>query len=331
MFDAYEFRKLWLDPPPLRAVLAKRLSLAKILLNEKSVKIPLEHGAVLHIPNLGDFFEIVQRSTLEGPAGEFIEAMADINIRKGLTLMGNFLTSGHIHADKAIKVGIDGQATYRFPFQEIFKGTMLGQWMHYKERRAECINVFDSRAGSRKLRLLRLHLIRYLHENAREARSLEVTAEDCIAIFSRLGASESKILSVLNTLMSNGLVRNSTADQITSDSTIFLTRNGGYYSKFLSASFPYVEACMIDTAIEDEEKWQELADLTAAIENENNISNRMILREERMVSFLGYLNSLEIEALVSLQEDYLASIPLISERVLRQVAQAVVSAHRHYN
>jgi len=72
-FNAYELRKLWLDPPPFRPVLSSRLYLFPKDSEGKSAKIALANGMQLVVPDLGVFFEIVQRSVLQGPAGEYIE------------------------------------------------------------------------------------------------------------------------------------------------------------------------------------------------------------------------------------------------------------------
>jgi GTPase SAR1 family protein len=97
-FDAYELRKLWLDPPPFKAVLSNRLIYSKKILQKKFAKIYLHNGMAIDVPDLSVFFDIVQRSILQGPAGDFIDYLSDLNIRRGLKLVTNFLTSGHIQA-----------------------------------------------------------------------------------------------------------------------------------------------------------------------------------------------------------------------------------------
>lgn len=175
VFDAYELRKLWLDPPPFRQVLSTRLDYSRRHLSGRVAKIPTSGGAQLDVPDLGEFFDIVKDSILSGETGSFVDAMADVNIRRGLSIVTNFLTSGHIQADRAIGTYITrGDRRFRFPFHEVFKGGMLAQWRHFREDRTDCVNLFDARLGARRLRLLRLHLLRYLMLHARHRDSLEV-------------------------------------------------------------------------------------------------------------------------------------------------------------
>lgn len=329
-FDAFELRKLWLDPPPFKTVLSKRLSYSRKILENVPASIDTRSGAHIIVPDLSVFFEIVQRSVLTSEAGDFIDAISDVNIRKGLTLVTNFLTSGHIQADRAIKSYLSGQHDYQFPFHEIFKGTMLGQWKHYKEDRAECINLFDSRLGAKSLRLLRLYLLKYLRINAQDQNKIEVPAIKCVELFSKSGASEVQILTTLNLLYRFGYIRNISAEDISIDSTIAITRSGSYISKYLNKKLSYVEACMHDTAIEDSNVWNDLIDITEQIEFEHDIPTRVQMREERVEIFTNYLLSLESKFLELSGGQYLAAIGRIKQAVLSEARAAYYAAFKNY-
>jgi hypothetical protein len=330
-FNAYELRKLWLDPPPFKAVLSSRLSYSKIILKGKSAKLVLGNGMQLSVPDLSIFFDIVQRSILHDQSGDYIEAMADLNIRKGLTMVTNFLTSGHINGDRAIQVYLEeGDGKYRFPFHEIFKGTILGQWRHFREDRTEGVNIFDARLGSRQTRLLRLILINYLMSRAQHEATVETRVLDCVEIFSKLGASEGQLISCIAVLAKRGLVRNVAAEDINSNSTIILTRNGGFYSKILSRRHIYVEECMFDTAIDNSNVWNTLYEITMAIDEQANIVKRWKLRLERTDHFTNYLCDLEDQAIELMgNPTQFASTKQIREAVLNEANEALDKTRRY--
>ena len=332
-FDAYELRKLWLDPPPFRTVLSSRLTYSRKILQGKSAQIYLSNGIMLKVDDLSVFFDIVQRSTLQGSAGEYIECVSDLNIRKGLNLITNFLTSGHIQADRAISSYLKGNTRYYFPFHEIFKGTMLGQWRHYKEDRSDCLNLFDSRLGYHKTRLLRMHILMHLTFCARHRESIEVSVEDCILLFSKTGASEENIITTMKYLQKNALIRSTSANEIDNFETVVATRSGGYYAKTLSHSFPYIEACMLDTSIDDLDTWNELSELTSRIENESgNIVNRMRLRSDRLKLFLDYLLNIENAAMDQLHNhEHIRAIPSIQNESLQEAQLAIEKSKRNYS
>ncbi len=331
-FNAYELRKLWLDPPPFRSVLSKRLAYSRSILKQKSTKVTFENGMQLVVPDLGVFFEIVQRSVLRGPAGEYIEDMSDLNIRRGLTLITSFLTSGHIQADRALKAYIEGETRYYFPFHEVFKGTALGQWKHYKEARAECLNLFDSRTGVKRTRLLRLGVLAHLMARAEHENTLEVAVSECVDLFASCGASERDVIEVLTLLQDNGLVRTATAEAVAPQERVVITRSGGYYLRRLCRTFVYVEQCMMDTAIEDPAVWKELCALTHDAENESSIPKRMQTRRRRLAAFMDYLGNLEGIMITdeTSDVDHLRVIDEISKEVLKDADEAVSKASRYY-
>lgn len=330
VFNAYELRKFWIDPPPLKSVISSRLTYSKKILAGRSARIEFQNGIVLNVQDLSFFFDIVQKSILGGDAGDYVDAVAGGDIRKGLTLVRNFLTSGHIEADRALKQYVnEGDKSYTFPFHEIFKGTMLGQWQHFREDRAECINLYDSRLGSRKLRLMRLHLLEELLIKAYSEESVEVPVRHCVEMASRMGASEAQVISTLQFLSANGLVRNVTAEEVSGDSTVVLTRTGGYYTRNLSARFVYTEECMFDTAIEDEATWLQLCDLTDQIENEKSVGSRLKQRRARIEVFADYLAALDDDAWKLTGSTRASPMVSIRERVLLDADDAVASALRY--
>lgn len=322
-FDAYELRKLWLDPPVFKAVLSARLSYSRSILKDKTARVTLQNGIHVDVDDLSKFFDIVQRSVLHGQAGDFISSFADTNIRKGLELITNFLTSGHIQADRAIQKYLAGQTTYFFPNHEIFKGTMLNQWRYYKEGRAECVNLFDSRMGSKKLRIVRLAILTYLSNRARSTDTMEVPVQDCVNLFSQLGMSEEQIIDCLNQLVANRIIRTITAEAIEKNSTIVLTRCGGYYIQYLCTTLSYVEACLLDTAIDGANHWAELSDLTLRIEQSHDITGRLELRVKRIKLFMEYLKELETNALENIPDKHVfSSIDRITKVVVDEAERA---------
>ena len=84
---------------------------------------------------------------------------------------------------------------------------MLGQWRHFREDRAECINLFDARIGIRILRLLRLQILKYLMLWARNKDSLEVPVQELVDALGLLGTSAETIIDTIHVLRREGLIR----------------------------------------------------------------------------------------------------------------------------
>ena len=332
IFNAFELKKLWLDPPPFRDILSKRLSYSRFILTNQKARLELANSSILNIPDLGIFFDIVQSSILNPQNSKFLESLSDRNIRKGITLVRNFLTSGHIQADKGIRNYIQGDSTFKFPYHELFKGAMLGQWKHFKEERSEAVNIYDARLGSRNLLLVRLLLLKYLHLKAFDDKTVEVEIQELIEKFSSLGASENAIIRALNELNKAGLVNSNDSSLVTRNSIVYLTVSGGYYVVFLSKRFVYLEAILHDTAIFDSAVWSELVELSQQIEQEHNIIKRLELRVARCGLFIDYLIGIEKDSLVRLGNfKFLEHLESVKETVQDQMSVALRNARKRYS
>ena len=292
--NAYEFKKMWLDPPPIRDVLKKRLNYASKVVKNKKASITIE-SATFIIPDLGVFFEMVQSGVLDGRAGEFIEYISGNNVRYGLDIVKNFLVSGHTSAEKSIRNYI-AREWEGFPFGEIFRGSMLGQWKYYSERRSECVNIFESHLHARMLKLLRYHCLKVLGERAKLKETANTSVLDMIKLFSRGGCSEDQLILTLEHLRGRGLIRSTDTRPVQNKSIVAITRSGAYYINMLCASLDYAESCMYDTVIEDGDTWNVLSELTRDM-GRGNISNyqKRLKRHERIKKFMKYIESVDID------------------------------------
>jgi len=332
IFDAYELRKLWLDPPPFSEVLSRRLKYSRVLLDQKEARISTSGGSHIVVEDLGVFFDIVKESLLSGTSGYFLNSISDLNIRRGLNLVNNFLTSGHIQADRALKIYLeDGDRRFKFPFHEVFKGTLLGQWRHFREDRSDLLNLFDSRIGSSNLRLLRLHILKFLYNRANRKETIETPFGLVYSEFCPAGLSPENVDLIIERLQKEGLIKVLSHDLPKNEQILVITRCGGYYIEFLSKRLVYVEECMYDTSIDDTKVWGALSELTNEIEHEHDVPKRMKTRKERMEVFLEYLISVESNWAKLHPNTDLIMVESIKEKVLAETDHAVSQSERWYS
>jgi hypothetical protein len=128
------------------------------------------------------------------------------------------------------------------------------------------------------------------------------------------------------------MVRTITAEDVEEDSSVVLTRCGGYCYKYLCSQFPYIEACIMDTAIDEGDVWEELSSLTQRIEKCSSIPERMSLRVTRAKAFLDYAFQLETSALDRFPEDSpIRTMKRIRKDVLEEAEKALEKARKHYS
>lgn len=302
IFNAYELRKFWIDPPPFREVLSKRLKFAGSVLKDKKGTVTFQNMP-LQVLDLSIFFDIASSTLLHGSSARFIESIADGNIRKGLNLVSNFLTSAHIQADRSLYNYLSGGVLKDLPFHEVYKGCVLGPWKYYKEERAEVINIFNS-GYSKSLLFLRAHILNLLYRRAMDKSTIETKLTTIVETFSKFGASEFQIFNCLNYLIKNNLIRDINSREIDIESSIYIATAGAYYISYLANNFEYLESVMIETPIFNEEVWSQLYLNNEEVRLENNIVAKVIKRTHRMRTFFSYLEEVEREVLddVGLQD-----------------------------
>lgn len=330
IFNAYELKRFWIEAPSFKEILSKRLHYAKKVLEGESAEIELPNGAKLRVDDLSIFFNIVQKSLLNEQNGQFLEYLSDRNPRKGISYIQNFLSSAHIQANKAIQNYVQGEASFIFPYHEVFKGCMLSQWRYYKEKHSDAINIFDSGIHSKNLQLIRLHILHLLYQYSKTENTVEVDTNIIIKTISRFGISEDKIIELLGKLVKNQLIL-SNNDQI-NNPQYSLTLTGGYYLNILCRKMVYIESVLYDTSILDSSWFEKLSNQTLAIEQEYNPADRLVLRKDRIETFMDYLVIIED---IAIDENdklmHLNMIKQIKSAVLIECEVAIRKSLRYNN
>lgn len=291
-FDAFQFDSLYVDPPPVSAVLSRRLSYAKRVLQGRSAEVTTEGGIKLRVKDLSAIFDIVSSSLLAEKAGYMLEVMSGNDVRRGLHLVREFLASGHTTSDRAIQSYLaDGK--YQFPPHEVFRGAVLEQRKYYAEEESLLPNVYDSHLGTHNFQLLRLHLLSGLVDMAATDVFEGHPVEDLISDFHRIGISDTDLMQVLATLVDFKVINTTDGLALSSTSKVYPTRFAGYILRELCKQFAYNDFCVIDTPIYDEEIWNRLAQLTDEIEFSRDTYSRVQSRMERIKVFFEYIDRIE--------------------------------------
>lgn len=330
IFNAFELKKFWLDPPPFREVLSKRLKYAGSILKNKKAILPFGNMN-LNIEDLSVFFEIAHSSVLKENAARFIECISDGDIRKGISLVSSFLTSGHIQANRALQNYIMQQVIRPLPFHEVFKGSSLGQWKYYKEDRAEIINILNSGYNSISQQFLRIYLLSFLFNRAKDKNTTDTPVSLLIETFSQIGSSENHICNTLEFLRKNKLINSIDSSPILNNSIVHITLSGGYYFDSLLNRFEYIETVMFDTPIFIDSYWDELHALTDEIEYETNIIKRLSLRTERVKKFLGYIENVENDNIKQNGLNYLSFNSILKTSLDYQISNIMYKAKQYYS
>jgi hypothetical protein len=292
VFDAFQFDSLYIDPPSVLPVLSRRFTYARQVLAGRKADLTLESGIHLKVSDISVFFNIVSQSVLASDAGFMIEMLSGGDIRRGLSLVREFLSSGHTTADRALSAyARDGK--YKFPPHEIFKGAVLGKRTVYREEESSLPNLYDSKLESESLQLLRFHILSRLVDLASDAAFEGIPASEVTEQLHVLGVPSGVVSGCLKTLLDARAIRTSDGLLLSPQSKILPNRLAGYLIQELGSSFNYFDMCLVDSYIFQQEVWINISDLTNRIENASDEVNGVQARIDRAKQYLKYLSSIE--------------------------------------
>ncbi len=292
VFNAFQVDTMYIDPPSVIPVLSRRFGYAKRFLKDKRAEITTESGTRIIVSDLSIFLDIVASSVLDSESGYLIDVLSGGDIRRGLTLVREFLASGHTSADKALQAYLSN-GRFHFPKHEIFKGILFGQRKFYSEEESLILNVFDAKIGRGIQQLLRLRLLCKLANATTEPGQVGPTYESLREDLHCLGVSSEIVEEVVDCLLDNSLITCDAGADPTNESRIHITRWGAYLLKELCFQFMYLEPCSMDSAIYEDDVWVTMLDLSKEIEGATSNLTRMQLRVNRVGSYIDYLRRLE--------------------------------------
>ena len=335
-FNAFEIDAIYIDAPSVVPVLARRFTYARKMLQGVKAELELDNGARFKAEDVGAFFEIAAHSLLSVDGAELIDTLSGGNIRRGLTLAREFLSSGHVTADIALQAYLTDK-DWRFPTHEIFKGAILGGRKFYSEDDSLLPNMFCAKLGVPTLQLLRLVVADSLVNMAQSSNFEGVVVEELAGILHQVGIAQRELDLVLRSLVDNSIFRTTDGAPIAQDSRIVPTRLAGYLVLELMSRFDYAEMCALDAHIYDDELWGKIKEISQKIDREPDRITRIYNRIDRVKVFLDHLEIIEEKWVVEGKRRNLPQIwiqaPLknrIRTQINKDFDRVLASAQRNY-
>lgn len=215
----------------------------------------------------------------------FFENVSNGNIRKAVVLIKKFFGSGHVNTEKIIDI-IEKTGTYTIPVHEILRSVIYGDNEHYSPVNSEIINLFDVRTNEPKDHFTIPLILGLLHDFSINNRNEGfVSIKEIYGYMQKLGYLPNTIDLALNFMYSKELFETSEkGNYLNTDRVELMLRASGtgiYHLTYLSISFTYIDAIIIDVPIFDKA-------LREKISNKFDIKGRL----ERAAIFSNYLDNI---------------------------------------
>ena len=287
-FDAFDFETIYIDPPPVQMVLARRFQLLEHLLKGKPASFLAENGARIQVKDLSELIGLIRSSVLGTRIGAVINALASSDIRLALRMTRQFLESGYSNPGRAIQ-SIQKRKRYVMPKHEALRSVLLGNQSVYQEELSLIGNPFDAHLNQTNLQLLRLFLMSALVRCSSRADFKSLPGSDIHRHLLKIGVSDEDSLKALSDLSDLRFIRTAGHNSATFSASFYPTRLSGYVVRNLIADMTFLESMMMDTFIADKDAWADMKRISDEIDSERNVVKRINLRTQRVRTFFDYM------------------------------------------
>ena len=266
-FDAFAYNVYHITAPPYGEVLQKRIdyALAKIEALKGKISGPVGNKKFTMPNDNVRIFLLGLKSTLFGDHNSeilnFIQETTYPNIRDGLGIFKQFLTSGHTKVSEYILRYRNDYDSHRskitIPFWEFIKAVGLDNRRYYKHDISTINNLFYPVKGSNN-HFLKIRILRFLDNKLVEGGETgkDHNVEGIVSEFINTGYSRKHIIGELEELCQWRMIETNlqTSDtenskSIDMDGSISISMKGHHYINSLLTQFIYLDMVVGDTPI----------------------------------------------------------------------------------
>lgn len=296
VFDAFDFDAIYIDPPSIQAVLAKRFTIAGQLVQGQSFEFTTDGGARMKVENAKPIVELLAVGVLNTEVGKLIEVAATGDTRLALQMTRQFLQYGYSSSTRAIEIH-QRTGSYNLPPHEALRAIMFGNQSIYQDQFSPIGNPFDAKLGRSEAQFLRLYIMTALVYSARDRSFGGLDAHEIIHTLEKIGFSEKTTEKVLRDLMGFRYIFSRSHQDYSREATILPSRLAGYVVRELIGKFVFLETTLYDTFISSDPIWSELRATFKRIYGEHDRTTKFRLRKEAVTTFFDYIQQ-QVQRLV---------------------------------
>lgn len=287
VFDAFDLDAVYIDAPPVPAVLGARFRLAEQLVSGQEVDDFTAKGHRVHIDDAAQIVSLLRGSVLGTEVGRVIEVAAAGDIRLALRMTRNFLQYGYASSVERY-MRFRTHSRIHFATHEAIRAIMLGNSIIYRDDLSAFINPFDAKIGRSEAQFLRIYIISAITNLASDSNFAGIEAIEVIRSLEKIGFSERNVSKVLDDLIEARVLFTQSQQPYSRDAVLLPNRLAGYIARELISMFVYLETTLYDTFIFDDDAWGVIQPLFKQIYREKNSVERLKLRKEAVKTFYEF-------------------------------------------
>lgn len=289
IFDAFDFDTIQVEAPEVKAVVSRRLAVARELLSGKPAEFVAENGAKMKLSDSGRIIDLINESVLNTEVGNAISVLSSGDIRLCLRMTREFLRHGYSATGKAMRI-YEETGTYRLPAHEAMRAIMLGSRPVYVEEFSPVSNPFDAKLSVSSAQLLRVFILNALVSRFSNRTAQSVSGEEIRSALLEVGFPPDITLKVLDGMCDARFIFTTSHSSATFEASYIPSRLGGHIVRNLIADFVFLENTLMDTFIGDDSVWANLKSATQDVYTERSVMKKIALRAYRVEAFFAYLS-----------------------------------------
>lgn len=287
IFDAFDFDKIYIEPPEIRSVLSKRFTIAGLMLKDKLIEFETDKGIRISFSDGKRVVDFLASGILGTRVGRFIEVAATGDTRLALQMTRQFLQYGYSSSTRAMEK-FHRTGSYNLPVHEAIRAIMFGNQQIYNDDFSTIGNPFDAKLSRSDAQFLRIYILNVLVSSAKDRSFIGIDARDIIHNLEKIGFSERITEAVLKGMIAKRFCYSRSHQDFSRESTIIPSRFGGYVIRELIAQFVFIENALFDTFISDDLAWTKINDLVKSIYSERDQMKKFKLRKEAASTFFEF-------------------------------------------
>lgn len=290
VFDAFDYDRIYIDPPDIQAVLSRRFTIAEQLLRGKSFEFTNDGGAKIVVKNPQMLVEMLSYGVLGTEVGRLIEIAATGDIRMALQMTRQFLQYGYSSSVRGFSI-YQRTKKYRLPPHEALRAIMFGNQAIYNDEYSPIGNPFDAKLAKSEAQFLRLFILSAVVMSAgdRSFNGMEVT--EIISALEKIGFSERTTEAILKDLIAKRFLFSRSHQPYNREAVLIPSRLAGYMVRELIGKFIFLETVLFDTFISDDAHWIRFKNLMNSVYGEHNTAKKFRLRKQVVSEFFDYVET----------------------------------------
>jgi hypothetical protein len=310
-------------PPSLEDILASRINYVLELMGDKEITFDSSPNSLTNKVikmKYKDVFNLFINTIKEEYAQRLLEDLSSGNLRYGLEIFKDTVTSGHSNLNSILTYNLEqSQKKKLIPYDKLVKSIGLSKQAFYDSTKSKLLNLFQNNLEDGFYsHFINFRILETLNNNIEKTFKADISQgfmpiDDLLGQLKIYCSQQEAFRKILAPLLERHLIESDIGARKLGEDNYYekiqcvrLTPSGKFHYEDLISDHQYLELVLFDTYIEDMDTYNLLESnnkLIQKLQSRNDFSKIWELRFQNVENFLEYLKRKEEEDFIFLQKN----------------------------